>query len=298
MTAQTARPERRVPTVPPAGQRVRVVLDTDTANEVDDQYAIALALFSPERIDLKGLVAAHFGDRGGPAGIDQSYDEIRRVLDLAGDAGRVPAFRGSHPLRYSDVAEPSEGVDFIVEEARKATPDDPLWVVLLGPATDVVAASVAAPDIADRMVALFHGRTRWPATCWNFNVHNDVRAARALFHSPLPFVLFDTGTYLRQPLEEAEQTVAPHGPLGRYLVDIRRRTPRHAAPSKGLFDLGDVAFLVDPALAEWEEVSVPTVGWDLVYDHAHTHGRMLRVYHIDRPGTFRLLSDHLVRSPH
>ncbi|MGH2370379.1 MAG: hypothetical protein ACRDI2_19560, partial [Chloroflexota bacterium] len=266
------------------------------------------ALRSPERIDLRGLVAAHFGDRGGPSGIEHSFEEIQRVLDAAGRAGgagsgesepigpgSVPVLRGSHPLRYGDEPSPSEGVDFIVAEARRATPDDPLWIVGLGPATDTVSADLADPSIADRVVALYHGRTRWPEKCWNFNVHNDVRAARALFHSRLPLVLFDTGTYLRQPMDEAERTIAPHGDLGRYLVDIRRRRPHWAASEKGLFDLGDLAFLVDPTLAEWEEVPAPSVGWDLLYDHALPHGRMLRVYQIDRAGSFRLLATRLAR---
>ncbi|MGH2368107.1 MAG: hypothetical protein ACRDI2_07905, partial [Chloroflexota bacterium] len=78
---------RRVPIIPSPDQRIRVVIDTDAANEVDDQYAIALALRSPERIDLRGLIAAHFGDRGGPSGIEHSFEEIQRVLDAAGRAG-------------------------------------------------------------------------------------------------------------------------------------------------------------------------------------------------------------------
>ena len=94
-------------------------------------------------------------------------------------------------------------------------------------------------------------------------------------------------------MEVAEQQLAPHGALGRYLVDIRRRHAYTMRADKGLFDLGDIAFLVNPALAEWEQVPVPGVEWDLRYDHAHPHGEMLRVYHIDRAGTFALLSRHL-----
>jgi hypothetical protein len=290
-------PPRRVPAIPPAGtlpRRIRLLIDADVANEVDDQYAIALALLSPARIDLRGIVAAHFGDRAGPAGIEQSYEEAQRVLALvppgvAGPAGAVPLRRGSHPLRYGGEPSPSEGVDLILEEAGRATPDDPLWLMGLGPATDIASAYLIDPTIAQRVVVLYHGRTRWPETCWNFNVHNDVRAARTLFHSRLPLVLFDTGTYLRQPMAEAEARVAPHGALGRYLTDIRRRAPRWAAPEKGLFDLGDAVLLVEPALCEWEEVAVPEVGWDLRYDHHRTHGRMLRVYDVDRKGTFDLL---------
>ena len=56
------------------------------------------------------------------------------MLDAAGMAGRFPVVHGSHPLRYDSEPSPSEGVDFLLAEAKQATPDDPLWVVLLGPA--------------------------------------------------------------------------------------------------------------------------------------------------------------------
>lgn len=284
---------RRIPTIPPPEKRLRLLIDTDAATEVDDQHALALALCAPDRFDLRGFVAAHFGDDGGPKGIEQSVAEIDRVLAAAGLAGRFPVLHGSHPLRYSSEPSPSEGVDFMLTEARQSTPDDPLWIVALGPATNVVSAYLTDPSIVDRVVVLYHGRTHWPEKCWNYNVYNDVRAARALFHSSLPLALFDTGTYLRLPMEAAEQQLAPHGPLGRYLVDIRRRSAYAMRPDKSLFDLGDIAFLLDPELAEWDQVPVPSVDWDLRYDHARPNGEMLRVYHIDRAGTFALLSRYL-----
>jgi inosine-uridine nucleoside N-ribohydrolase len=44
---------------PPTG-RVRVVLDTDAANEIDDPFAIAWALLAPERLDLLAVYAAPY----------------------------------------------------------------------------------------------------------------------------------------------------------------------------------------------------------------------------------------------
>ena len=50
----------------PAG-RVSAVLDTDPFNEVDDQFALAYILRSPERIDLQAIYAAPFTTRRWPA---------------------------------------------------------------------------------------------------------------------------------------------------------------------------------------------------------------------------------------
>ncbi|GAB1453609.1 hypothetical protein MASR2M47_36650 [Draconibacterium sp.] len=46
-----------------------MVLDTDTYNEVDDQFALAYALLSPDKIDLQAIYAAPFhNDRSENAG--------------------------------------------------------------------------------------------------------------------------------------------------------------------------------------------------------------------------------------
>ena len=78
---------------------VDVVLDTDTYNEVDDQFALSYLLASQEQLSLKALYAAPFFNENstGPAdGMEKSYAEILRLLDLAGS--KFPSelvFRGS-----------------------------------------------------------------------------------------------------------------------------------------------------------------------------------------------------------
>jgi purine nucleosidase len=285
--------ERAVPQFPPPEGKIRVVICADAANEVDDQYAIALALLSLDRLDIEGFVAAHYGDKGGPGGIDKSYTEIITLMEKAGLAGRIPVKRGSHPLRYSRVVEPSEGVDFIIERAMDPSKTEPLWVIALGPATNLASAYLKEPRISQRIVAFWHGRTQWPTKCWNFNAYNDLRAVRVLFESRMPLVLFDTGTHLTLPMEETEQRILPHGPLGKFLYDIRLREKAWQSPTKGLFDLGDIAAVVEPSLATFEVVNVPSVNWDMLYDHKRTHGRMVRIHAIDRDGTMNLLERKL-----
>jgi purine nucleosidase len=277
---------------PPAGP-VRIIIDSDTANEVDDQYALALALGFPERFHLEGLIAAHFGDAGGSTGIAKSYAEMQRILEKAGMTGRFPVKRGADPLQYRDRVPANEGVNFIIERAKAATPEDPLWLVLLGPATDAAVALLQAPEIADRLVVFWHGRTQWPVRCWNFNAYNDIRAARLLFELPCRFILFDTGTYLRIPMEETQRRFGPLGPLGSYLYEIRKRKPQYASPKKGFFDLGDVAAIADPSCARWEKTAAPRVDQDLRYDFSKDYGEIVRIYHVEGEPTFNLLEQAL-----
>lgn len=51
--------ERRRRLAPPSG-RLRVVIDTDAANEIDDQFALAWAFTSRDRLDIEGVTAVPY----------------------------------------------------------------------------------------------------------------------------------------------------------------------------------------------------------------------------------------------
>lgn len=183
-------------------------------------------------------------------------------------------------------------MDFIIERAMASAPDDPLWIIGLGAASDIASAYLKEPRIADRIIVFWHFRTRWPTQCWNFNVIGDVRAARLVFHSDLSFVLFDTGTHLSCPMEQSQQWTQ-YGPLGAFLHAYRFENKWYQNPTKGFYDLGDIAALVEPDLAKWEIVDCPEVDWDLSYKFKKTKGKILRCYDIDRDSTFELLEQKL-----
>src|SRR5689334_15253182 len=117
---------------PPAG-KVQIVLDTDTFNEIDDQFAVAYALLSPERIGLEAIYAAPFAGRHAPngpgEGMEKSYDEILRLLDLMGRSAENFVFKGSTAwLSAPDQPVPSPAADDLVARARQQR-ETPLYVV-------------------------------------------------------------------------------------------------------------------------------------------------------------------------
>jgi inosine-uridine nucleoside N-ribohydrolase len=284
--------KRTAPVLPPKGERIKVIIDADAKNEIDDQWALALALLSPERFNILGIVGTTFA-WGGPASVEMSVKEIDTILHLTELADKIPVFPGSQPLQYRYTPNQSDGVDFIIDQAMKASKEDPIWVIGLGAATNMASAYLKQPEIAERVVVFWHLRTRWPEKCWNFNVFGDPHAARLLFDSPMKFVLFDTGTYLTCSMQESEEKIKPYGKLGAYLHNIRLGNDWYMSDTKGFFDLGDVAAMLDPEVAYYEEVSCPEVDHDLSYRFNNSRGKILRIYHVDRDKTFQLLYDKL-----
>ncbi len=291
--------KRPLPPWPPAIGSIRVIIDTDEANEVDDQWAIALALGFPERLKIEGFVAAHYGQRGGANGIAKSRSSLEAMLEAASQAGRYVIKDGSDPFTYRDRIPEYEGVDLIVKTARTATPENPLWLILLGPATDGAAALLKDPTIADRVVIFWHGRSDWPTKCANFNAQNDLLAAQLLFELPCRFVLFDTGAELTMPMEESGNRVGSQGKLGEFLHEIRKRSAYASRADKGIFDLGDIATIIDPdGTSQWEMTTVPSVNYDYKYDFEHSNGQLTRISTIDREACFLLLDQALKRLSH
>ena len=289
--------DRIVPELPSCDKKIKLIIDSDAANEIDDLYAIVMALAYPERFDIMGFVATHFAQRAGRDSIDQSYALITELLEKSGMQGRYSVFRGSEPMRYPNTPTDGEGVDFIVKTARSCTPDAPLWVVGIGAATNMASALLKAPDIAPTVRYVFHGRSEatWPERTEQFNVYGDIIAAKVLLESDVPLVWFDTGTNLCASYETTKERLAPKGGLGKYLHDFRDRHPYFALPDKGFFDMGDFTFLLDPDSCESEIIDAPELTRFMYFEHTKKYGKMLRVYSVDFERTWALFYDGVDR---
>ena len=288
--------------IPPKDKKMRLLIVSDATNEIDDIWAISLAILYPERFIIEGFVGSNYDHTGsgiGPKSIDLSVKEIQLLLEKAGMKGRYPVYPGGHPMQYEFQPSPSAGCDFIIERAMAGTPQDPLWIVGLGAATDLASAYLKEPAIRDRVVFFWHGRTHptWPYRAVNYNVKGDMHAARMLFHAPLPLILFDTGTNLfAGDMEESSKYIRPFGELGQYLFDYRLKHAAWSKKDKAMFDLGDIAVLIDPDIGKWEQSVCPTVSYYMDYNFYKTNGCMLRCLDIDREKTYRLLYDRISRT--
>mgnify|MGYP003402768097 CR=1 FL=1 len=69
----------------PPRTRPRVVIDTDAANEIDDQFALTWALLSPERLDVLAVYAAPFS-------FEHRRQEMLRALAARAAPERASAF--------------------------------------------------------------------------------------------------------------------------------------------------------------------------------------------------------------
>jgi purine nucleosidase len=105
----------------PAARR-RVIINTDAKNEADDQFAIVHALLSPT-VDVRGLIAAHFGRHRSDRSMAESRQEIDLLLRLMNLSGEVPVANGAaEPIPDESTPRASPGARLIIEESKLASP--------------------------------------------------------------------------------------------------------------------------------------------------------------------------------
>ena len=271
----------------PEQKQIRLIVNTDAANEADDQFAIAHALLTP-RFRIEGLIAAHVGTRSSTS-LEESCAEIDKLLRLMKLETRYAAVPGA-PRAMPDerTPVPSAGAELIVKEALR---DDaaPLFAIFLGPLTDLASAYLMEPRIAGRLTAVWIGGGTYPNGGAEFNAGNDIAAANVVLGSKIELWQVPKNVYsmIRVSLAELAVRVRPQGELGRYLfdqlVDFNERWGDQPRWPKGeMWMLGDspaVSLLLDDHAFEYDLRPAPTIRKDGAYEPAKSDSeRLIRVY--------------------
>ena len=245
---------------PPKG-RVKMVLDTDTYNEVDDQFALAYSLLSPEKLDVLAVYAApYFNDRSsGPEdGMEKSYAEIVRLLGKMGRTSEGFVFKGSRGyLPDGETPVESEAARDLVKKAMAMPEGELLYVVAIGAITNVASAILMEPEIVKKIcVVWLGGHPLSASTARDFNLMQDVPAARVVLDCGVPFTLvpcMGVASHLLATVPDMKDAIGGKNALCDALVELfGEYSSDHFGWAKEIWDVSTIAYLVNP---DW----IPTV---------------------------------------
>lgn len=287
---------------------VRMVLDTDTYNEIDDQFAVVYSLLSPERLRVEALYAAPFHNRrsSGPGdGMEKSYEEIHRLLARLTflDLPRSGFVQRGSAAWLADERQPveSDAASDLIEKALASAFDDPLYVVAIGAITNVACALLMEPAIRERIVVVWLGghARHWPDTR-EFNLYQDPAASRVVLDCGVPLIRFPcmgVVSHLHTTLPEIAAHVKGHGAIGDYLHEIYRDYHEDQfAYSKQIWDMAPVGWLVNPQWAQVERVSAPRLTDRLTWEFDESRHTIASARYVDRDSILRDLFTKLGRA--
>jgi purine nucleosidase len=251
--------------------RRRVIIDTDAKNEADDQFAIVHALLSPS-LEVRGLIAAHFGASRSDRSMEESREEIDLLLELMGLERQVTVANGA-PSGIPDEQTPrdSAGAQLIIAESKLASPEDQLFVAFLGPLTDMASAILLDPGLVDREVVVvwiggvgYGGVESYPGV--EFNLRNDIAAANVVYDSGITVWQVPSNVYSQVSVSytELEEKIGGTSKLADYLINQTVEWNRTYWPapieSRSLGDSPAISLMLYPRGGNFRIVPAPRFG--------------------------------------
>ena len=251
----------------------RIIIDTDIGDDIDDAFAIALALRSSE-LDILGF-STDYGDTEGRA----------RILDrMLGEAGRqnIPvavgaatalfpsddSYASTHNLdqrRYGEgghfaCTSHPHAVEFILDQIRRFPGE--ITLVTIGPLPNIGSLIDTSPETFRKLKRVVmmggsiaprkpeYGNAPPAALIAEWNVMLDISAAQKLFRSGVPVYVMplDATEHLR--LDEVKRTVLfAHGtPLTDSLTLLYHQWNAAGGVTPILYDVMTIAYILDPQL--------------------------------------------------
>ena len=259
---------------------IPVILDTDIGDDIDDTWALVLALRSPE-LDVK-LVVTDFGNTEYRARI------VARLLEIAGrsdipigigvkqnDAeGAQSEWVKDYELSVYPGRILTDGVQALIDTAMGSR--EPVTLVAIGPPPNLRAALEREPRIASRLrlsgmygsLRRGYGGTPTPAPEWN--VRASAAAARALLAAPWAQAIatpLDTCGLVQLKGERYARVRDARDPLLRALIEnyrlwcarrewCARDETYVSSKSSTLFDTVAVYLAISRDLVKTEELGV------------------------------------------
>lgn len=296
----------RINQLKPREGKVRMVLDTDTYNEIDDQFALAYALLSGDRLDVEAIYAAPFYNSrsSGPGeGMEKSYEEILRLLKMLKKSPDGLVFRGSAEY-LKDVTKPvrSDAALDLIEKARKSSPEDPLYVVAIGCITNVASAILIDPQIIKNIVVVWLGghSLDWPQQK-EFNLVQDVLAGQVVLNSGVPLVItpcHPVVSHFTTTLPELKYYLEGKNELCDFLYGrvVEYNDKKLEAWSKEIWDVVAVAWLMNPSWVPTNLVHSPILTDQVTYSVDRSRHFIRMATTLNRDAIFRDLFSKLAKA--
>ncbi len=257
-----------------------IIIDADTANEVDDLFALVGALAhtaDDETYDLLAITSAQF--HTSPLATTTTVLESQHINeDLIRLVGRpdIALPVGSNvPLLNDSVPAISPASTFIVEQAKALPAGEKLQLFILGSCTNAATAILQDPSIVPKIHIRYLGFWHDPVTNFfdkkEFNSGNDTFAVNVLLNTPdLEFTVM-TATSSQELVfdrDTVQHQLMGTGPLGDYLLDRWASYDRwwtQEDPEKQRWIVWDVALIeafFNPTEARLEQRPTPPENTD------------------------------------
>ena len=268
-------------------EKVNVILDTDTYNECDDQFALAYLLKNQDKFNIEAITVAPYSHSDRNETIkettEKSYNEILKISNWLKFETKNKVFKGSTGYICNGYNENNDAVNKIIEVANK---NKKTYILAIGAITNVALAIKKSPEIIEKIEIIWLGGNSFlTGNNREFNFEQDVQAVREVFESKARLTVIpckNVASNLRISIYELEHFLKGKSELGDYLCQRFYNDTYHGIQERRvIWDISVIAYMINKSWFETEEISCPIIKEDTSYELTENRHKITFVNYLD-----------------
>lgn len=267
-------------------EKINVILDTDTYNECDDQFALAYLLKSQERFNIEAITVApyhHDNNISIIEGNEKSYNEIVKICKYLNFDTTNKVYKGSEDYLQNNYNETTKAVEKIIEIAMK---NEKTYILSIGAITNIAIAVLKEPKIIDKIeIVWLGGHSLLQNKNDEFNFRQDIKAVKTIFESNVKLTIIpckSVASNLRISIYELEHFLKGKNELCDYLCQRFYNDGVHGIQERRvIWDISVIAYMLNKTWFTSEEISCPRIREDSSYELTNNNHKITMINYID-----------------
>ena len=255
-----------------SNNKINVILDTDTYNECDDQFALSYLIKSQDKFNIEAITVAPYSHNtrnvSVPEGQELSYKEILKICKWLDFDTSNKVFKGSMDYIRNGYNENNDAVNKIIEIALK---NDKTYILGIGAITNIALAIKKEPKIIDKIEVIWLGGNEVGyKDNLEYNFRQDVEAVKIVLESQVKLTILpckDIVSNLRIDINTLKESLGNKSELCNYLIDRFYDDGYHGIQeSRVIWDISVIAYMINKNWFETKEINCPNIKEDTSYE--------------------------------
>ena len=268
-------------------EKINVILDTDTYNECDDQFALSYMIKSQDIFNIEAITVAPYSHKERNetviSGREKSYNEILKICNWLEFDTTNKVFKGAEDYICNGYKQDNEAVNKIIEIALK---NNKTYIMAIGAITNVALAIKKEPKIIDKIEVIWlGGHSLLQDNNLEFNFKQDVNAVRIVFESKVKLTIIpckNVASNLRTSIYEFNHYLKDKSELCNYLIDRFYNDGYHGIQERRvIWDISVIAYLINKDWFTSNEISCPNIKDDTSYELTTNNHKITMINNID-----------------
>lgn len=265
-------------------EKLNVILDTDTYNECDDQFALAYMIKNQDVFNIEAITVAPYINKHCSIieGIEKSYNEILKICNWLNFDTTNKVFKGSKNFMINGYKEDNDAVNKIIEIALK---NNKTYIMSIGAITNIALAIKKEPKIIDKIEVIWLGGH---SLLQDNNIETNFKdrtAVKIVFDSQVKLTIIpciNVASNLRTSIYELNHYLKNKNELCNYLIDRFYNDGYHGIQERRvIWDISVIAYMINKEWFTSKEISCPDINDDSSYELTENRHKITMVNYLN-----------------